>query len=100
VVIHTNRSTIVHTSVNTSSDTIVNTSVCMMGSMSVNTSTRPARHTVPVPRKPMKPRQVRVRDDVWDEAMATADARDEVLSEEIRKFLERYIRDHKRSRGR
>ena len=72
----------------------------MLGSMDVNTKMVAARHTDPVTRKPMKPRQVRVRDDVWDEAMATADARDEVLSEEIRKFLERYIRDHKRGKGR
>lgn len=72
----------------------------MLSSMTVNTKPAATLHTVPVPRKPMKPRQVRVRDDVWDEAMATADARDEVLSEEIRKFLERYIRDHKRSQGR
>jgi len=72
----------------------------MLSSMDVNTKMVAARHTVSVPRKPMKPRQVRVRDDVWDEAMRIAAEREEILSEEIRKFLERYIRDHKRGKGR
>ena len=72
----------------------------MLGFMDVNTKMRTARHTELVPRKPMKPRQVRVRDDVWDEAMRIAAEREEILSEEIRKFLERYIRDAKRGKGR
>jgi len=66
--------------------------------MTVNTKPAATLHTVPVPRKPMKPRQVRVRDDVWDEAMRIAAEREEILSEEIRKFLERYSRDAKRGK--
>lgn len=42
------------------------------------------------PRPPMKPRAVKVSDDLWSRALAKADERGEVLSEEIRKFLERY----------
>ena len=85
-----------HTSVNT----LIATIVCILNPMNVNTKQLGARHTVSVPRKPMKPRQVRVRDDVWDEAMRIAAEREEILSEEIRKFLERYIRDAKRGKGR
>ena len=44
--------------------------------------TRPAR----------RPRSVKVEDELWTAALAKADQRGEVLSEEIRKFLERYIR--------
>jgi antitoxin component of RelBE/YafQ-DinJ toxin-antitoxin module len=35
---------------------------------------------------------LRVDRDVWAQAQAKADERGEVLSEEIRKFLQRYIR--------
>jgi hypothetical protein len=35
---------------------------------------------------------VRVEDDLWHAAQTKADERGEVLSEEIRKFLQRYIR--------
>jgi hypothetical protein len=37
-------------------------------------------------------RTLRVADDLWHAAQAKADERGEVLSEEIRKFLQRYIR--------
>lgn len=40
----------------------------------------------------MKTRGVKVSDAVWEAAQAAADRRGEVLSEEIRKFLERYAR--------
>ena len=43
-------------------------------------------------RPPRKPRSVKVEDDLWAAALAKADERGEVLSEEIRKFLTRYIR--------
>jgi hypothetical protein len=43
-------------------------------------------------RDPRKARAVRVGDDLWHAAQAKADERGEVLSEEIRKFLQRYIR--------
>jgi hypothetical protein len=39
----------------------------------------------------MRPRAVKVPDDLWRAAQAKADERSEVLSEEIRKFLQRYI---------
>lgn len=48
------------------------------------------------PREPMKARSIRASDRLWDEAQAAADARNEVLSEEIRKFLERYIKGAKK----
>lgn len=43
-------------------------------------------------RPPMRNRAVKVPDAVWDAALAVAEARGEVLSEEIRKFLERYAK--------
>ena len=43
------------------------------------------------PRQPRKPRAVRVEDELWDAAMRKAEERDEVLSEEIRAFLKRYV---------
>jgi hypothetical protein len=42
---------------------------------------------------PKTPRRtLRVPPDLWHAALAKADERGEVLSEEIRKFLQRYIR--------
>ena len=43
-------------------------------------------------REPRKPRSVKVEDDLWAAALAKADERGEVLSEEIRKFLTRYAK--------
>jgi len=43
-------------------------------------------------RPPIKPKSVRVPDDLWAAAKAKADERGEVLSEVIRKALERYVR--------
>jgi len=43
-------------------------------------------------RAPRKARAVRVEDDLWERAQAKADERGEVLSEEIRRFLERYVK--------
>lgn len=42
-------------------------------------------------RQPRKARTVRVEEDLWLAALAKADERGEVLAEEIRKFLKRYI---------
>ena len=42
-------------------------------------------------RSPRKPRAVRVEDELWNAAMRKAEERNEVLSEEIRAFLKRYI---------
>jgi len=44
------------------------------------------------PREPMKDRVFRAPDALWSAAQATAGARDEVLSEEIRKMIERYVK--------
>lgn len=46
-------------------------------------------------RQVRRARSVRVEDKLWEAAQAAADARDEVLSEEIRKFLERYAKGKK-----
>lgn len=43
-------------------------------------------------REARKARAVRVEDNLWRAAQVKADERGEVLSEEIRKFLERYVR--------
>jgi hypothetical protein len=45
-----------------------------------------------VSRAPIKAKSVRVSDELWRAAQAKADQRGEVLSEEIRKFLERYVK--------
>ena len=43
--------------------------------------------------KPVKrSRNIRVEDKLWEAAQAVADARNEVLSEEIREFLKRYVK--------
>ena len=44
------------------------------------------------PREPRKPRSVKVEDALWEASLAKASERGEVLSEEIRRFLERYAR--------
>lgn len=43
-------------------------------------------------REPIKPKSVRVPDALWRAAQAKADERGEVLSEVIRKALERYVK--------
>lgn len=46
-----------------------------------------------VPNQPKTPkRSIRVPDDLWAAALAKAEARGDVLAEEIRKFLERYVK--------
>lgn len=46
-----------------------------------------------VPNQPRTPkRSIRIPDALWHAAMEKAKQRDEVLAEEIRKFLERYVR--------
>ena len=40
----------------------------------------------------MRARAIRVSDQTWDAALEAAEVRGEVLSEEIRKFLERYAK--------
>lgn len=37
-------------------------------------------------------RGVRVPEDLWQAALAKAEARGEVLADEVRKFLERYVK--------
>ena len=59
-----------------------------------------ARHTDPVPRKPMNPRQYRIRDADYFAAMAAADERGEALSKEVRKFVVKYGKRHaKKKKG-
>lgn len=43
-------------------------------------------------RAPRRARSIRVEDDLWLAALRKADEHGEVLSEEIRKFLKRYLR--------
>jgi len=43
------------------------------------------------PRPARRPRSVKVEDELWDAAMRKADERNEVLSEEIRAFIKRYV---------
>jgi antitoxin component of RelBE/YafQ-DinJ toxin-antitoxin module len=51
-----------------------------------------------LPNTPGTPRRtIRVSDDLWEAAQATADEFGENLSDEIRKFLERYTRKKARS---
>jgi macrodomain Ter protein organizer (MatP/YcbG family) len=45
-----------------------------------------------MPRERMRPKAIRVPDALWQQAQEKADERGEVLSEEIRKFLERYVK--------
>lgn len=66
--------------------------------MKTDTKMRAARHTELVSREPMKPRQIRVRSPLWEDALVAADERGEVLSEEIRKFLEHYVKAHEREK--
>lgn len=42
-------------------------------------------------RAAMKPKSIRVSDELWAAALAKAESRDELLSEVIRKALERYV---------
>ena len=44
------------------------------------------------PRKPKRPRSVKVSDDLWEQAQARADERGEYVSEVIRRALEAYVR--------
>ena len=43
-------------------------------------------------RPPMVPRTIRTTDALWSAFQTTADARDEIPSEEIRKMIERYVK--------
>lgn len=43
-------------------------------------------------RNPRKTRAIRVEDELWKAAQAKADERGHILSEEIRKFLGRYVK--------
>ena len=43
-------------------------------------------------REPIKPKSIRVPDALWRAAQVKADERGEVLSEQIRRFLERYVK--------
>jgi antitoxin component of RelBE/YafQ-DinJ toxin-antitoxin module len=44
------------------------------------------------PREGVKPRSIKVSDDLWERAKARADEKGETVSEAVRKFLERYVR--------
>ena len=44
------------------------------------------------PRPQLRSRNIRVSDALWSAFQATADARDEIPSEEIRKMIERYVK--------
>ena len=48
-----------------------------------------------ISRPSRKTRTIRVEDDLWDAAKRKAEERGDVLSEEIRKFLQRYVRSTK-----
>ena len=57
--------------------------------------TRPALLGVVMPNQPRKdvrPRSIKVSDDLWAKAKARADEKGETVSEAVRKFLERYVR--------
>ena len=47
-------------------------------------------------RQPRRPKSIRCEDDLWDAALKKADERGEVLSEEIRAFLKRYVEERER----
>ena len=61
----------------------------------MHTTARLGTYDDPVPRKPMKNRVIRVDDPTWLAAMKAAEAKDERLSAEIRKWLERYGKDYR-----
>ena len=48
-------------------------------------------------RPPRRPRSVKVEDDLWRAAQRAADDREQILSEEIRKFLKRYAASQRRA---
>lgn len=54
-----------------------------------------ARQTVAMARPPRRSRNVRVEDELWEDAQAVADERREVLSEEIRRMLKEYVAAHR-----
>lgn len=54
---------------------------------------------VPLP-KPMRPRSIKVSDELWEAATKAADDNGEHLSTAIRRFLEKYAKDHYRKGGR
>lgn len=59
----------------------------------VLTDVLPDRHTSRMSPRPIaRARSIKVRDPLWDAAMAKADERGEVLSEVIRAALERYVK--------
>lgn len=43
-------------------------------------------------REPMKARAIKVPDKLWADALTKAAERDEILSEVIREFLQRYVK--------
>jgi len=45
-----------------------------------------------MPREPKTPHTFRLPPALWSAFQATADARDEIPSEEIRKMIERYVK--------
>lgn len=44
------------------------------------------------PRQGVKPRSIKVHDDLWHKAQEKAAEKGETVSEAVRKFLERYVR--------
>lgn len=55
---------------------------------------RPPAIMSAVPRKPMRPRSIKVSDDLWEAATKAAAANEEPLSEPMRRFLEKYAKDY------
>jgi predicted HicB family RNase H-like nuclease len=49
--------------------------------------------------QPRKSRNVRVEDELWEAALAAAEDQNRKLSEEIRRFLEDYVRAHEKRKG-
>lgn len=67
--------------------------------MEATTKMRAERHTEPVTRPPRRSRNIRVEDELWEAAQRAADEQRHVLSEQIRKFLERYVEDNNKRKG-
>lgn len=45
-------------------------------------------------KQPMVPRQIRVPDKLWKDAMAAADTNDETISDVIRRALAEYVKEN------
>jgi hypothetical protein len=59
----------------------------------------PGRPPFPATREQMKPWGIRTYDKPWAAALVKADARQEVLAEELRRYLTNYARKHLHANG-